>query len=156
MTRYTPTTEAERLLALSEKVGRVAESLAELALERDSRERAGPSGDSHLSEEDVDWVIRARRERARYLPAGLFGEPVWDMMLHLLHAEIMGRCVPAADACLATGLDGRIGLRWLKAMIENGLVALQEESSDGEEHVELAREVSLGLRRYFREIVEQR
>jgi hypothetical protein len=155
MTRHSPNTEAERLLALSEKVGRVAESLAELALERDTLERTNPGSESDVGE-TVDWLIRARRARARYVPAGFFGEPVWDIMLHLLHAEITHQCISESRACLASGLPEGIGRRWLNAMVQNGLVAVGRGPNDGEEQVELIPEVSRSLRRYFRDIVEER
>lgn len=155
MTRHSADNEAERLLALSEKVGRVAESLAELALERDSLERTNPNTEVDVTEGAVDWLIQARRARARYVPAGLFGEPVWDIMLHLLHAEITHQLVSESRACLATGLPERIGRRWLNTMIENGLIAIGA-GNDGEGQVELKPEVSRSLHRYFREIVEMR
>jgi hypothetical protein len=155
MTRHSPNTEAQRLLALSEKVGRVAESLAELALERDSLERTNPSSESDVAGETVDWLIRARRERARYVPAGLFGEPGWDLMLHLLHAEITHQCISESQACLASGLPEELGRRWLNAMVQNGLVAVRRVPN-GEEQVELMPEVSRSIRRYFRDIVEGR
>lgn len=155
MTRHSPDTKAGRLLALSEKVDRVAKSLAELALERDSLE-INPTDDSELSGEKVEWLIRARRERARYVPSELFGEPVWDIMLHLLHAEMTGRRVSGSCACLATGLSEELGRRWLNATIENGLVAVRKDPDDDQEQVELIREVSSSLRLYFRDIMEER
>lgn len=156
MTRHSPSTETERLLALSEKVGRVAESLAELALESDTLERTNPSSKSDVTGETVDWLIRARRARARYVPAGLLGEPVWDIMLHLMHAETTHQCISESRACLASGYPEGIGRRWLNAMIKNGLVVVGRGPNDGEEQVELMPEVSRSLRRYFRDIVEER
>lgn len=156
MTRHSPDTEAERLLALSEKVGRVAESLAELALERDTLERTNPSSETDVTAEMVDWLIRARRARAHYVPAELFGEPVWDIMLHLIHAEITHQCISESRACLASGYPEGIGRRWLNAMGKNGLVVVGRGPNDGEEQVQLTPEVSRSLRRYFRDIVEER
>lgn len=155
MTKYSPQTEAERLLALSEKVGRVAESLAELALERDARERPGPGSDRDVMGETVDWLIRSRRERGRYVPATLFGEPSWDMMLHLLRAEIDGRRMPLSDVSLATDLPEAVGRRWLQAMVQSKMVALHAMPEGGEEQVGLAPDVSNGLRRYVRDIIGQ-
>jgi hypothetical protein len=152
MTSYSPKTEADRLLALSEKVGRVAESLAELALERDSLGCTVPRSDSGLSPETLDWVIRARRERARYLPAELLGEPSWDMMIHLLYAEVSNQPALVSSACLATGLPEEVGRRWLQAMVENGLVNIRSPHK-GEEQVALTAQASKSLRRYFRDIL---
>jgi hypothetical protein len=156
MTRHSRETEADRLLALSEKVGRVAESLAELALERDSLGKTNPGSDSDFSAESVEWLIRARRERARYVPTELFGEPVWDMMLYLLHAEMTHRYVSVASVCLATGLPEAIGRRWLNTMIQHELAVLREAPNDDEELVQLMPAVGDALRHYFRDVVKER
>jgi hypothetical protein len=156
MTSHSPRNEADRLLALSEKVGRVAESLAELALERDSAARSKPGDDTDLSPEAVDWLIRAREERARYVPGDLFGEPAWDLMLHLLHAETVDRRLSISSACVATGLPEKLGRRWLDAMVENGMATVQKDPDGGEDQVMLTAEVSKSLRRYFRDVLEDR
>jgi hypothetical protein len=156
MTRHSPDTEAERLLALSEKVGRVAQSLAELALERDSHERVGPNTNSEISAETVDWLIQARRARTRCLPSALLGEPVWDLMLHLLHAEITDEAVSVSAACQATGLPEEVGRRWLNAVLQNGLANVHKSSGSAEEKVQLSPQASSALRSYFLEIVEPR
>jgi hypothetical protein len=156
MTSHSPKTEADRLLALSEKVGRVAESLAELALERDSVGRPGPGADAELSADTVGWLIRARRERANYVPAGLFGEPAWDLMLNLLHANLEQRHVAISSACLATGLPEELGRRWLDAMVENGMATVRKNPGGGDDQVELTADVSQSLRRYFRNLLEDR
>jgi hypothetical protein len=152
MTKHSTDNDAERLLTLSEKVGRVAQSLAELALERDSLR----TSDSEVTGEAVSWLIRARRERARYVPAELLGEPVWDIMLHLLCEEIAGRRVSVSDACLASGIPDGPGRRWLDAMAQNELVALQGATNDDEVQIELTPAASTALRRYFRDIVQAR
>lgn len=155
MTSHSSDSEAQRLLALSEKVGRVAESLAELALERDASQRSAPQ-DLNLSGESVGWLIRARRERSRFVPGALFGEPVWDIMLHLLHAEVEGHAVTVAEACSVTDLPAAVARRWLNSMADNGLVAVRKSALSAEPQVELASDVGSGLRLYFREIVEER
>lgn len=155
MTSHSPETEAARLLALSEKVGRVAQSLAELALERDSDERSDAAG-SALAEDAVEWLIRARRERSRFFPEASFGEPVWDIMLHLLNGELKLRAVSVPDACAATGLPEGVARRWLDSMVDNGSIELRTDPQSAEQQVTLAADVSSGMHRYFREIVEER
>ena len=157
MTKHAPNKDAERLLAMSEKVGQVAQSLAQLALEgTGSRQQGSRGGEEPLSSETVDWLIRARQARLRYLPAGVFGEPVWDIMLYLLHAEITGRPVSVSSAQLATELPERVAARWLDAMAQYGLVAIRNGPDDSEQMVELTPEASNALRRYFREVIDHR
>jgi hypothetical protein len=158
MTSHSSTTEAESLLALSEKVGRVAQSLAELALERDPSGSSDPDSDSDPERlrEAVDRQIHARSQRSRFVPGAAFGEPVWDVLLHLLHAEAACRTVFVADACAATGLPEGVARRWLDSMVESGLVTLGKSADPPDQQVALADDVSVALRRYFREIVDQR
>jgi hypothetical protein len=159
MTKHAPDTEATRLLALSEQVSRVAQSLAQLAVGGPASPQGANSNADELeiAEESVARVIRARSERARYVPTELFGDPVWDIMLHLLHAEIAHRRASVSSACLASGLPESVGLRWLNTMVQHGL-ALVEPHPDvtAGGSIELVPEVSRALRRYFREVVERR
>lgn len=160
MTEQSRETDTERLLALSEQVSRVADSLAQIAVRRSSspKEALNNLHNRELSEEAVSRVIRGRRQRADYLPsaAGLLADPVWDMMLYLLHAEMVGRPVSLPDLCDASGLPAGVGSRWLTTMRERGLVIANDSSTDlSAGLVELEPEVSSALRRYFREVIER-
>ena len=159
MSKHAPGTEAKRLLALSEQVSRVAESLAELAVGGPGAAE-GPDTDMdalEVAEESVERVIRARGERALYIRTELLADPVWDIMLHLLHAEIAHRRTSISSACRASGLPERVALRWLDTMAQHDLVAIARDAEDrGEGSVALMPEASRALRRYFREVVEQR
>jgi hypothetical protein len=158
MTKHSQDNEAERLLALSDEVTRVAESLAELALARTGGSE-DETDDLDLLEETVRWIIHARSERIRYLPSAtdLFADPVWDIMLYLLHADITKRHVDVAGTCAASGLSERVARRWLDAMVQHGLIVLHNASNDnGEQIVGLAPQASGNLRRYIREVVARR
>lgn len=159
MSKHAPGTETKRLLALSEQVSRVAQSLAELAVGSPGAARGANSNTDELevAEDSVARVIRARSERALYIPTELFADPAWDMMLHLLHSEIAHRRVSVRNACLASGLPERVAVRWLNTMAEHGLVDVRPDPDNSRGgSVELVPEVSRALRRYFREVVEQR
>jgi hypothetical protein len=158
MSKHAPGTKDKRLLALSEQVSRVAQSLAELAVGGPGAAVSANSNSDELevAAESVAGVIRARAVRTLYVPTELFADPAWDIMLHLLHAEIAHGRVSVSSACLASGLPERVGLRWLNTMAEHGLARVQPDPDDqGNGSVELAPEVSRALRRYFREVAEQ-
>jgi hypothetical protein len=157
MSKHAPGTEAKRLLALSEQVSRVAQSLAQLAVGGPGAAEGANSNSDELeiAQQTVGRIIRARSARGRYVPTELLADPVWDIMLHLLHAEIMHRRVSVSNASLASGLPERVGLRWLNTMVQQGLANMHPDDSGGGS-VELVAEVSEALRRYFREVVEQR
>jgi DNA-binding MarR family transcriptional regulator len=74
-------------------------------------------------------VYRMRRARDRIMPAGLMGEPAWDMLLALYSEEpdnltvsslCYGSCVPATTA-----------LRWIGVLGEEGLVERSRHARDG-------------------------
>lgn len=159
MSKHAPGPKDKQLLALSEQVSRVAQSLAELAVGSPSAAKGANSNTDELevAEASIARVIRARTERALYIPTELFADPVWDIMLHLLHAEIAHRRVSISSACVASGLPERVGLRWLNTMVEHGLADMERDPDDpGGGSIELMPEVSRALRRYIREVVEQR
>lgn len=148
---------AARLRQLSDEVSRIAATLARLS--------AGPSGPApapepvhrgdgpEVSVETVRGVIRARRLRARFFPEDLFADPAWDMLLDLLQAEISHLRVPVSSLCIAAAVPATTALRWLKAMVGQGLFVRRADPHDGRRvFVELAPEASRALRRYFAEV----
>jgi Winged helix DNA-binding domain len=148
---------AARLRQLSDEVSRIAATLARLS--------AGPTvsapalepvhrGDGpEISVETVRGVIRARRLRSRYFPEDLFADPAWDMLLDLLQAEISHLRVPVSSLCIAAAVPATTALRWLKAMVGQGLFVRRADPHDGRRvFVELAPEASSALRRYFAEV----
>jgi DNA-binding MarR family transcriptional regulator len=100
--------------------------------------------------ERVSSVIRARRRREHYLPKDLFADPAWDMMLDLLEAEILERRVAVSSLCIAAAVPSTTALRWLKALVDHGLLMRRPDPVDLRRvYVELAPATSTALRRYF-------
>ena len=148
---------AERLRQLSDEVSRIASALARLSTgpARSAPEiEHVPEGEAPLlSGETVRAVIRARRLRARYFREELFADPAWDMLLDLLQAEIAQFRVPVSSLCIAAAVPATTALRWLKAMVSEGLFLRRPDPHDGRRvFVELAPETSQALRRYFAEV----
>ena len=148
---------AERLRQLSEEVNRIAATLARLSTGPASSPRvmeALPSADiPPLSADTVGNVIRARRLRGRFFAEELFADPAWDMLLDLLQAEIRQMRVPVSSLCIAAAVPATTALRWLKALVRQGLFIRRADPHDGRRvFVELAPETSQALRRYFSEV----
>jgi len=72
-----------------------------------------------------------RRRRARYLPAELFGEPTWDILLDLYVATRENRPVPTTSACIGAHVPPTTALRWLRILEARGLVEREEDGRDG-------------------------
>jgi hypothetical protein len=148
---------AARLRQLSDEVSRIAATLARLSTGPGSPPKPielPPDGDlPPLSVDTVRSAIRARRLRSRFLPEELFADPAWDMPLDLLQAEIAHLRVPVSSLCIAAAVPATTALRWLKAMVSQGLFIRRADPHDGRRvFVELAPEASGALRRYFAEV----
>jgi DNA-binding MarR family transcriptional regulator len=148
---------AERLRQLSDEVSRIAATLARLSTVPAAPEpelRKPVDGDvPDVSVEAVRTVIRARRLRGRFFAEDLFADPAWDMLLDLLQAEIAQLRVPVSSLCIAAAVPATTALRWLKSMTDKGLFLRRADPHDGRRvFVELSREASVAMRRYFAEV----
>jgi DNA-binding MarR family transcriptional regulator len=148
---------AERLRQLSDEVGRIAATLARLSTVPASAQaelRKPVEGDvPDVAVETVRSVIRARRLRSRYFAEDLFADPAWDMLLDLLQAEIAQLRVPVSSLCIAAAVPATTALRWLKSMTEKGIFIRRADPHDGRRvFVELSRDASIAMRRYFAEV----
>jgi DNA-binding MarR family transcriptional regulator len=87
-----------------------------------------PPGDA-LDQRHKERLVRAaelelarRKKRARHLPAELFGEAAWSMLLDLYVSEHYGRTVSTTSACLAAEVPPTTALRWLELLEAKQLV----------------------------------
>jgi DNA-binding MarR family transcriptional regulator len=148
---------SDRLRQLSDEVSRIASTLARLSTGPDATSRpapALPTGDvPPVAGEQVRQVIRARRLRSRFFEEDLFADPAWDMLLDLLQAEIAQLRVPVSSLCIAAAVPATTALRWLKTMTEKGIFVRRADPHDGRRvFVELSRDASMAMRRYFAEV----
>lgn len=148
---------AARLRQLSEEVSRIASTLARLSTGPSAPPSpiasSSPGDAPEVTAVTVRNVIRARRLRGRYFPEDLFADPAWDMLLDLLQSEISHLRVPVSSLCIAAAVPATTALRWLKAMVQQGLFVRIADPHDGRRvFVELAPSTSSALRRYFAEV----
>jgi DNA-binding MarR family transcriptional regulator/CheY-like chemotaxis protein len=149
---------AARLRQLSEEVTRIAAALSRLSSASagpplSPATMAPPQGDlPAVSAEGLRSIIRARRLRSSFLPADLFADPAWDMLLDLLQAEIVQHRVPVSSLCIAAAVPATTALRWIKAMTDRGLLVRRDDPHDGRRvFIEMAPATSAALRNYFQE-----
>lgn len=147
-----------RLRQLSDEVNRIAATLARLsAAPQPAPETpvaaANAAEPPAVAPETVRAIIRARRLRSRFFPEDLFADPAWDMLLDLLQAELSHLRVPVSSLCIAAAVPATTALRWLKSMVDQGLFVRRADPHDGRRvFVELSRDTSMALRRYFAEV----
>ncbi|QUT04777.1 MarR family transcriptional regulator [Sphingobium phenoxybenzoativorans] len=75
-------------------------------------------------------ILRNRRLRGRYLPADLFADPAWDILLDLFAASAEGQAVSVTSACVAAAVPVTTAQRWLRELERQGLVERQHDDGD--------------------------
>ncbi|MBB3859106.1 DNA-binding transcriptional ArsR family regulator [Novosphingobium hassiacum] len=76
-------------------------------------------------------IYAERRRRHKFLPADLFGEPTWDIMLDLYIAAREDRRVPTTSSCIGAHVPPTTALRWLRILESRGLVEREDDGRDG-------------------------
>ncbi|WP_157573136.1 MarR family transcriptional regulator [Novosphingobium sp. AAP83] len=76
-------------------------------------------------------VYAERRRRHRFLPADLFGEPTWDILIDLYIAHREDRRVPTTSSCLGAHVPPTTALRWLRILESRALVEREDDGRDG-------------------------
>jgi DNA-binding MarR family transcriptional regulator len=82
-----------------------------------------PAGTGVSLVEMAERLYAQRRARDQYFPAGLFGEPAWDLLLALFIALEDGRELGLGDAYRAAGIGAAAGRSLIATMEDAGLVA---------------------------------
>lgn len=124
---------AARLLRLADELESDHGGLKNIEVPEDQENPTGPAkSDAHneLILSQVMEVYKSRRRRSHYLPAELFGEPGWDLLLDLFAARLQGRLVSVTSACIAADVPPTTALRWIRLMEERGLVERIRHRSD--------------------------
>jgi hypothetical protein len=156
LSKFTPDPEAERALSLNDRVGRITQSLASLAKLSWGGGTDGGVSKLELSEEAVNDVIRAWRERAFYLPEELFFDPAWGMLLELLHAEVMRKPTRVSELCKLSRCSMASAARWLSVLENRELVCRRADPHNPRsDFVELSPKASAALRQYFHDVLRR-
>lgn len=119
-----------RLAQLGEEVGRIARTLALLAVPADpapNEAAAAQPSDAPL----VRAILRLRRLRGQHFEPALFADPAWDILLDLAAARIEGRMVAVSSLCIAAAVPATTALRWITQMTDQGLLVRHPDAHDG-------------------------
>jgi len=82
----------------------------------------------HRSE--VRTLVQARRLRDRALPADLFADPAWDMILDLFDARLAGKRVSVSSLCIAACVPQTTALRWIGQLVDRGIFERSNDPAD--------------------------
>ncbi len=78
--------------------------------------------------------IKARRARERAFPTGLFADPAWDILLDLTLARLEHRQTSVSSLCIAASVPTTTALRWIKTLLEQGLIVRRPDRHDRRRH----------------------
>lgn len=130
-----------QLVQLSEEVGRIARTLANLAenapriARLDLAEFTPPppmtADVASAAGARVRNLIRARRARDQFFRSELFADPAWDMLLDLMAARLEHKRVSVSSLCIAAAVPATTALRWIKSMTDEGLFVRRADNNDG-------------------------
>jgi hypothetical protein len=76
-------------------------------------------------------LARQRQLRAAFMPAALFAEPAWDMLLDLYAAYYEGKEVSVSSLCIAANVPSTTALRSIETMTEQGCLIRRRDPKDG-------------------------
>jgi DNA-binding MarR family transcriptional regulator len=98
----------------------------------------------------IRGIIRQRQLRARFFDGELFSDPVWDILLDLAAARIEHKRVSITSACIASGVPPTTALRWIKVMVDCGLIRREDDIIDRRRsYLELTDSATLAMAKYF-------
>jgi DNA-binding MarR family transcriptional regulator len=91
----------------------------------------GPEPGGLPTHREIRAIIRARRLRDQFLPADLFADPAWDMLLDLLAARLAGQRVSVSSLCIAAAVPPTTALRWIRQLTDRAVFARIDDPADG-------------------------
>lgn len=155
--------ELETLLAERRSAGRgaAAPDPAVLAAAAHARpddkapDAVQPTGLPAARAERARALVRQRRLRANFLPAALFAEPAWDMLLDLYAAHYANKPVAVSSLCIASNVPSSTALRSIDAMTRAGCLERRRDPKDARRiFVTLSDSARAGLDAYFGAITD--
>jgi len=98
--------------------------------------------------EFIDRVIRLRNEKSKIFDKDLIADPVWDMLLDLMRAQLDNQGVPTVNLAIAAGIPISSALRRIAELEQAGMITRQQDQED-------RRRVIVNLTNLGREKVER-
>lgn len=144
-----------RLLVLGNQVMSLAREMAHSVPSAEAGVTAQNDPEALALDSDL-WFLLAqefyseRRRRKEFLPADLFGEPAWDIMLDLYVAAKLDKRIAVTSACLGADVPVTTALRWLHLLEVKGLIERYDDDRDQRRtFVRLTTQGYASMTRYF-------
>ena len=78
----------------------------------------------------VKRIMELRKLRSSFFDGHLFADPAWDMILDLTVARAEYRQISVTSLCIASGVPPTTALRWINAMVEEGIFRRSNDDCD--------------------------
>lgn len=143
--------EFERVEAMSKQLSEAVSAISRRIDRSLSSPEAtvGPLDRSSL-EARVRSAYRARRERDRLFPAGIFADPSWDMLLDIYASELAGQPTSVSSACIASNVPATTALRFIRTLTANGVIVRKSDPLDARRvYIELTDKTRKAMRSMF-------
>jgi hypothetical protein len=75
-------------------------------------------------------LVRERKIRGMFFETGLFGEPVWDVLLDLYINDVLDKKVSVSSSCIAASVPSTTALRYLAMMTAKGMIVRTPDTND--------------------------
>lgn len=120
--------------------------------------RSGSSNRTEIALRAAERAYRERRLRDSFVGSPeLFGEPAWDMLLDLFIQQAKNESLSVKSACVNADAPCSTTLRWLRVLVQNGLIVLDSDPADDDRSiVHLTQAGYEGMRRYLESIAQGR
>jgi DNA-binding MarR family transcriptional regulator len=122
--------DPDELRLLAERLLTLAETKASLLQSSASERPSFPVIADAVLADVAASELKRRASRSQYLPADLFGEGGWAILLDLFVSERKGRPISVSSACIASQVPATTALRYIAALIEYGLVERTDNQAD--------------------------
>lgn len=135
---------ADALHRLGEEILRISDRLAPIL---NQAENALAKGGHQGLADKLTAIISTREERARRFPASLFSDPAWDILLHLLRAELHQVRISFTRLAEQANVAPTTAHRWIAILVNKGIVIRHDDHFDARRtYVELHPNASATLR----------
>jgi DNA-binding MarR family transcriptional regulator len=112
---------AEEMVQVSDRLELMLQHACESRAEGGQRESVGSK---------VAAIIKAREARGRLFPPSLFSDPAWDILLHLLRAEINHVRLSFTRLAEQANVPPTTANRWISIMVDKSIVIRRDDHLD--------------------------
>ncbi len=105
----------------------------------------------------ANTLMLEKRDRTIILGPDMMGDPAFDMLLDLFVAQEESVDISVSSLCYGTCLPQTTALRWVKIMVDRGMILRKSDTNDKRRvYLLLAPQTRLGMIRYLDRVAQRR